>query len=223
MRTLCVGIFAATSVLFGQLDSNSIVVTAYRSVYLQPDHAEFLVNVVSPPNATLDNIVGALQGSGITATSLSGRSEAFVSPPGVVTAEPPQITWSFNLTTPLASINNTLASLTTIQQSITQKNSGLSIYFGVVRARVSPQSQESQQCPIADLVSDARNQAQTLAAAAGLTLGPILAIYDGSTRVFAVLGSAVAVAQSPVSSSALFTTPSLTCAITVKFTLLRYQ
>lgn len=224
MRTLCVGIFAATSVLFGQLESNSITVMASRSVYLEPNQVVVIVNVNSPLNATLDTIVAALQGSGITASSLSYD-------PDLGSTGAPYKTWSFNLTTPLASMNNTLASLTAIEQSMMQKDGGLSIDFGVASGGVQPQLHEAQSCPIGDLVSDARNQAQMLAAASGLTLGSILAISDGSSRAFALSvggggssGVGVPGYYLPATTYRVFTTPPVaTCAIIVQFTLLRYQ
>jgi uncharacterized protein YggE len=223
-----VGIFAATSVLFGQLDSNSITVTASRSVYLQPDQVVFSISVSAPTNATLDDIVAALQGSGITAANLSGSS---IGPPLT------QTLWYFMLPTPLSNIKNTVTSLTMLQQTISQKNNGLSLNFGVQGTVVSAQLQQSQQCVIPDLVSDARTQAQKLVVAAGLTLGPILAIAQGpptgdSTGLFAFAVPTIAQRTGDFFSTSSFATPiiavsptvaALTCSITVKFALLRYQ
>ena len=59
---------------FGQLDSNSITVTASRNASLQPDQAVFAVSVQSGISASLDDVLAALQGSGITAANLSSVS-----------------------------------------------------------------------------------------------------------------------------------------------------
>jgi Protein of unknown function (DUF541) len=237
-RIMFVGLLAVTSVLFGQLDSNSITITASRSVYFQPDQAVFLVSVSSPLNATLDDIVAALQGSGVTTGNFL-VSNVYMS--GMLGGA--QTVWTFTLPVPLSKMKDTITSLTTLQQTIAQKNSGFSLTFNVQGGQVSTQLRDAQQCPITDLVSDARTQAQKLADAAGLTLGPILALYDAQfvgdrTPSFLIaipnpfqrsgdfsyagflLGSPglTAVIRAPAP-----TTPALTCSITVKFTLLRYQ
>jgi uncharacterized protein YggE len=54
--------------------------------------------------------------------------------------------------------------------------------------QVSQQLQQSQTCSNADLVADATAQAQKLAAAAGLTLGPVLQLSNaGLNQTYAVL------------------------------------
>jgi hypothetical protein len=240
-RTLCVGLIAAASVLFGQIDSNSITITASRSVYLQPDQIVFSLSVISPSNATLDDIVAALQGSGVTAANSSGSYVSLGDPNLPVQT---QLTWFFALPAPLSHLKDMVAFLTTLQQTIAQKNAGLSLTFSVQGTQVSPQSQEAQQCPVTDLVSDARTQAQNLAAASGLTLGPILAISNGPSAANALGGSLVlntfllgiptsfgriSITNPFITTSTFtttlpaFTTPALNCSVTVKFTLLRYQ
>src|SRR5947207_11295095 len=103
MRIIDVGLFASASLLFGQLDSNSITVTASRSVYLQPDQIVFSVSVSSPTDATLDDILAALQGSGITAANLSGSFGSLSVFAGG------QTEWIFALPAPLANIKSTVA------------------------------------------------------------------------------------------------------------------
>ena len=56
---------------FGQLDSNSVTVSATRSMTQQPDQVLFGVTVQSGLNTSLDDVVAALQGSGITAANFS--------------------------------------------------------------------------------------------------------------------------------------------------------
>jgi hypothetical protein len=53
------------SLAFGQIDSNSITVTASNNVSLQPDQAVFGTTVQSGINTGLDDVLMALQGSGI--------------------------------------------------------------------------------------------------------------------------------------------------------------
>jgi uncharacterized protein YggE len=62
-----------------------------------------------------------------------------------------------------------------------KQGSGFSLSFFAQGLQVSPQLQQSQSCPEADLMSDARGQAQKVATAAGVSAGSILSMSDGSS------------------------------------------
>ncbi|MGI8746076.1 MAG: hypothetical protein ACR2NN_26540 [Bryobacteraceae bacterium] len=238
-------LLASGSPIFGQLDSNSIIVTASRTTNLQPGQLVFSVGVHSDLNASLDEIVGTLQGLGITAASLTGVYGASFSP--VLTIGPvdttaitaqPGLDWIFSLPVPFDQMKRTDAALTALQQTIVQKNNGLSLSFSVEGTRPSPGLQQPDQCPTADLVSDAQRQAGKLADAAGVTAGPIAALSDGSAPsgagyfAFARSGpygySSFLLGSQTISSTSglsqiVYPAPTLYCSITVKFQLLRYQ
>ena len=211
---------------FGQLDSNSVTVTAARSMSQQPDQILFAVNVQSGLNTSLDDVVAALQGSGITAANFSGVimgpnvifSGIGTQPPPLPTAVAPPLQWVFGLPVPLAKIKDTIVMLTALQKNIAQQNNGLMLSFNVQGTQVSAQSQQSPVCPTSDLLTDATTQAQKLASAAGLSLGSVLAMSSG-TSVSGNVGT-------PISVSAVisFSPPILpsVCSMTVKFALLRY-
>jgi hypothetical protein len=149
---------------FGQLEPNTLTISATRQINLQPDQVVFYLSVGSNPTASLDQIVGALSGLSITSANLTG----------IGNGAPQTLQWSFTLAVPLANLAAAIGSLTTLQQTITQNNSGLSLTFSVGGTQVSRQLQQSQSCSTSDLIADATAQAQKLAAAAGLVLGPIL-------------------------------------------------
>ena len=202
-------ILASGSVLFGQLESNSITITASRSVYLQPDEIVFGVSVNSGPDSTLDEIVAALDSLGITADNFR-----YVSP-----FESFGLQWNFNLPSPFSRMKATISALTALQQTLGQKNTGLNLTFSVNYSQVSA---ESRQCASADLVADARIQAQKLAAAAGLTLGPLLAIAEPqfSPALYLALPAAQYVFGIPLAK--VNTSPAVICSSVIKFALLRY-
>ena len=208
---------------FAQLDSNSVTVGATRSMTQQPDQVLFGVTVQSGLSTSLDDVVAALQGSGITAANFSGISMGPVlvftgnpipAPPVSPIAAPP-LQWVFALPAPLAKIKDTIATLTALQKSIARQNNGLTLSFSVQGSQVSAQLQQSQVCPTSDLLADARAQAQKLANAAGLTLGTVLAMSSGTSTS----GSVGFVTSVP--SFLLASSPSV-CSMTVKFALLRY-
>jgi len=207
---------ACASLLFGQLDSDTVTIQASRSVNLTPDQVVFTVSVSAGPTTSLDQIVAALANSGITTAN-------FVGVTGVTDNQSP-IQWLFTLAGPLTKIKATIASLTALQQSIAQNNRGLALMFQVQGTRFSPESIQSQTCAAKDLVADAQTQAQSVTAAAGLAIGPIVAISDGSSSAaaptfvragdFLVGGSVTGLWYNP-------TPPG--CYLEVKFKLLRYQ
>ena len=210
------------SLAFGQLDSNSITVSASRNVSLQPDQAIFAVSVQAGISTSLDEIVAALQGSGITAANFSGFSAqpqlcpALGCGPSTLTT----LQWTFTLLVPLTKTKDTVASLTALQQSIAKLNNGMTLSFSIAGTQVSQQLVQSQTCSIPALVADATAQAQTLAAAGGMTLGAIVAM-SSVTSNFVANPPALFVSGSFASFGG--TGPvAPPCAITVKFNTTRY-
>jgi uncharacterized protein YggE len=205
LRTL--PLLAATSILaFGQTNSNSVTVTASRSMNIQPDQVVISVQVTTPVGGTLDQAVNALQGSGITAANFSGLgSQATYTQQGAATQT--VLIWNFSLTVALSDMQSTIGLLSAVQTSNGKQNNGTSISFTISGTQVSPQAAQQQQCSQAGLLSDAKSQAQILATAAGKSLGAVLGMASGVTTTTQGNG----LVSVPVS------TPS--CTLTVKFQL----
>ena len=108
--------------VFGQLPPHTLTIAATRSINLQPDQVLFSLSVSSGAASTLDQIVAALSGLGITSSNLTG---VFNNP------TPPNFQWDFTLAAPLSNLTATIGSLTKLQQTITQNNSGLTLTFYV--------------------------------------------------------------------------------------------
>ena len=218
-------LFLCAPLAFGQLDSNSVTVTASRSTTQQPDQVVFAVVVQSGLGTSLDDVVAALRSLGITAANLSGVGSGGQLI-GVISPTPPQmiapmIQWVFALPVPIAKMKDTASAIAGLQKSIAQQNNGLTLSFNVQGTQVSPQLQQSQVCPIPDLLADATAQAQKLAAAAGLSLGVVLAMSSAtSVPSGAISGSPLFGSIGFVSASSV-SFPSI-CSMTVKFALLRY-
>lgn len=208
-------LFLVASSAFGQLESHTLTITATRQINLQPDQVAFGVYVASSTATSVDQVVAALSGLNITSANLTGISNS----------DPSILQWSFTLAAPLSNLTATIGALTKLQQSITQNNSGLTLAFSVNGTQISPQLQQSQSCTTSDLIADATAQAQKLASAAGLTIGPILSLTNASPQ------PAAAFAQREVApanyfigdafSASLFyaPTPPVTCSLVVEFQL----
>ncbi len=174
---------------FGQLDSNSITVSASTNATLQPDQVVFSLSVASGINTGFDDILAALQGIGVTAANFSSVSTEgqTIATFGTMPPTPaPALVWFFNLPAPLANTKATVASLAALQQNFTQQNNGLTLSFSVTGTQVSQQLVQSQPCSITGLITAATTQAQSLAAASGFTLGGILALSSSTPSPCAI-------------------------------------
>jgi uncharacterized protein YggE len=205
-------LFLLAAPVFGQLTPHTLTITATRSTYLQPDTVVLSLSVGSGPATTLDQIVAALSSLGVTSSTLTSVNN---------TSAPPNLQWNFNLAVPLASLTATIGSLTKLEQTITQNNSGLTLSFNVEGTQVSQQLQQSQTCSNTDLVADATAQAQKLATAAGFTLGLVLQLSNaGLNQTYGVLESASLVGYVVPSSAFVvdYASP-VNCSLTVQFQL----
>jgi hypothetical protein len=212
LRTIL--LFAFAGRLFGQLVSDTLTISASRVLSIQADQTDFNVIVDAPPSNGLDDILTALQTSGITAANLSGLRSLTDG----------TLEWFFTLPVSFAKVQTTAASLATLQQTIAKSNNGLKLSFYIGGLQISDALAQSQSCPATDLVSDARAQAKKLADAAGFVVGSILTI-DGSSANGA--GATAFYSVLPLENfflGAVYAAPTPpACAITVKFRLLRYQ
>lgn len=191
-----------------------MTVTASNSATLQPDQVVFSIQVTSGINASLNDIVSALQGIGITTANFTGIIPEVLSSIVIgLPAPAPTETWNFTLAAPLAKIKDTVAQLTSLQQMITKQNNGLQMSFSVQGTQVSQQLQQSQPCVLFDLLANARTQAQNLAIAAGFTLDVIQAMSSTITTAVSSQGQSY--------SSFLLGAASAPCTVTVKFGLVR--
>ena len=140
---------------------STITVTASRPVNPQLDQAVVSVTVNAPVTAGPDDVLAALAGSGAT---LSMLSPAYV--PGA---------WSFTMPVEFSGLKTVLAALTADQQA--GQNSGFDVQFSVSG---SQSSSSGQTCPYTALFGDAQAQARAVAAAAGMKVGAVIRLSDGS-------------------------------------------
>ena len=109
-RPLVVALVLAPALLFGQLSPNAVTVTVSQAAGVPPSQVTFSLTVSSGFNKTLDQIVGALAGLGITAAnlvSLSSPANLFAPP----SPQPqPGLQWTFQAA-PSSSQNCNLGAL----------------------------------------------------------------------------------------------------------------
>jgi uncharacterized protein YggE len=188
-----------------QVPPNSVTVNISRNANLQPDQILLGIVVNTGPAATLDQVLAALQGSGITQANFSSLSSSQQYSPKGGPAQ--QLAWGFSLPVAFSNLKSTVTMLSALQTAIAKNNPGFTMSFAVQGTQVSPQAQQSVSCAAADLIADARARAQSVAAAASQSLGPLLAMSSAST------------ATGPLSG--IFATPTYlpVCSLTATFAL----
>lgn len=192
LRTLVFFSIFAASTAFAQLDSNSVTVTSSKNATTTIDQANYTISINTNATTTLDQVVASLQALGITAANLSNISNT-TSYLGNNTVQA-RLNWGFSWPTPIAKAKDTVTQLLATQAAIKQNQPDWSFSFSSY-STYSGQNQAPPPCPSADLLADAKAQAQKLADTAGLALGQVLALSGSTTS---------------------------SCSITVKFALLRY-
>ena len=186
-------------------NTNTIAVTASRTSNAQADQVVFRVSVDAPIETTRDEALNILQGSGITAANFQtvGTVQQYDQMGQTATT---LIEWTFALPVAISDMKATIGLLSAVQTSNAKQKNGTSITFGVQGTQYSNQALQAQQCTAADLLADARAQAQKLAAAAGKSVGAVLSISG-------------AVQATPPSSLFTSTTYVQSCTMVVRFQL----
>jgi hypothetical protein len=165
MKLLTVWLFGAAA--FAQLAPNSVTVTASRNAVIPSDQIVFNVSIGASPQASFDDVLAAAAGAGLTTADLVGLNYSTQQP------APALAQWTFRLAAPLRDMNATVGLLTGLQQNFA-KDKSFTLSFAVGGTQLSPSGlQQSQACPLSDLLADARTQAANLAGGGLASVGPI--------------------------------------------------
>jgi hypothetical protein len=204
---------AVQALALAQLDPDTLTINVTRNVLLQPDQVGINVFVNAPANSSLDDVLAALPGTGLTAANLISASASGLN--GQATTE-----WSFSLAVPLAKLKDALAALQNAKDNSTVDVT----FFTTFELQTSPELLASQTCPYASLVSYAKTQAQKVAVAAGVNVGPIVGVSDSpGGSVPTAIAYAVLASPFGVLSDFLLGSPSpgrtASCSMSVQFKL----
>jgi hypothetical protein len=211
-------ILACTTPLFAQVSDRTLTVTVTQSINVQPDVAVFSIAVSTPVNLVVDDVVAVLAPAGVKATDLSNVSSY------TVALQPaPQSVWYFTPQVPLTRLNDELAALARLQQSLAKSNPTWNLTYGVAGTQVSDAAKPA--CAWPTLVSYARSHAQQVAAAAGVKAGAIVGLSDSPGGVAGVPVAAVRFGDfassiiGVIAAIPYIPPPPATCAMAVQFAL----
>lgn len=168
-------LLAVAGAVFGQSDSNTITITASRTVPAQPNSATVQVQVALPQASTLDNALAITKAAGFAAsdfTGLSGPSYVYNPFPG--NFQPP-VYWTLSKTVSAADVPAILSSLDSARKAMLQNQSGTDLLYSVSNA--IPQAPD---CVYPALIGDAQAQAAKVAEAAGRKAGGIISLAQGA-------------------------------------------
>jgi hypothetical protein len=155
-------------------------VTASRSTSVTPDLAIYGVDLLTPLDTSFEDALTTLAGVGITASDFDSLYTTQRSEPGNrgnVTRY--YLDWSFALSAPLANLKDTAAKLSSLSDSVA-KRSGMALTYSLRNTQASPKALSALNCGAAELLSDARAQAQKLAGAAGIPVGQVVSVRGAS-------------------------------------------
>ena len=216
--------FLFCSLAFGQIGSNSITVSASNNTESATRSGRFRNHGSIRSQHRSGRRARRVAGVGNYHGEFLGRNHSRAVRDlhlgSVPPASPLTLAWTFSLPVPLTNTKTTVASLTTLEQNIAKQNNGLTLSFSIVGTQVSQQLAQSQTCSLTSLIATATTEAQSLASAANLTVGRILALSSSTSTGVSNTGAIYGVFGS-VSFSTISATPP-PCAITVKFALTGY-
>jgi membrane-bound inhibitor of C-type lysozyme len=163
----------------GQSGPGSIAITALATpVNAAPTGISVYLTVSADVTVGLDNVVQTVAATGVTAADLVSVNQQFVGRvcvAGNIAAPCNPVQWSFRYSAPLSKWKDTLAKLAQVRDA---KHPGITVDF-----QVSADTPPAPECALPTLVSQARKRAQDVAAAAGVGLGALNAVSDGSASI----------------------------------------
>ncbi len=154
------------------IESRSITLTVAKSVVLGMTDASFTVNIAGDFKTTVDQAVAAVRDLGLTADDLVGIQTI----PSGPRPDQMRLTYQFRLVVPLARMGETLAALDKLRRTI-DTNLELQYYTAMLTAG-GDAVDAARQRVLPEMLQDARRKAQTLADAAQMKLGGVLALGE---------------------------------------------
>ena len=175
MRPLWIVVIAAcaTCASAAELDNNTVTVVAMQDAARPQQQLSVSVSLLTPVDVGLDQVLATLSDVGITASELSNVYSPYILPPdsGAITQ------WSFQHIIGFDRLKTTLTTLKALQAKLAPVMGSAPVAFHLS----SYNGLGAPSCSYSSLLTDARRQADTIAAAAGLRTGAILSLSDGSS------------------------------------------
>lgn len=183
-----------------------IAINASAAAVSQLDQVSIDLSVNSGPSTALSDVTSALQKAGISGANFVAMNTItnYVTA-GDQTSPQTSLTWVFQEMVPLTSLNSALSQLIAAQMAFQNQNPGLNLSFSAVGISAS----QPATCSETTLLASAKTQAQSVATAAGVKVGPLLNLTTTNNA------AAYVVAAQPQGSFSGFGTSSVAFVSTV--------
>jgi uncharacterized protein YggE len=170
---LALALFAWCAPAFAQ--SEGIAVTASRTVDLAPDEITFSMAILTDPDVSLDQVLQACQSLGLATRDLLGiNSQQFGPSPSQT-----RLAYTFDFTTAYSKFHETNDKLATLRRTLAAATPAMEVQIFAISVAPSDASREqARQGLIAPLFAEARQRADQLAKAAGMTLGTVFGFSE---------------------------------------------
>ena len=176
---------ALASIAVAQVDG--ITTTTSRTITLNPEEVTFQVAVLTALGTTLEQAVATVREAGITATnlmSISNTQEYYPEPPDAVQRSS-RLLYLFLVTHPYSKLKEISDKLDAAQRAVVAENGDVQV--GLMVSPAAKAIDEARRQVVPQLIAEARQQAEFLAGAANMTLGPLLSVsesvYAGASSV----------------------------------------
>ena len=167
-------VWAGVASAQANLDANSILVTANKTVVLEPTDATFTITVSADITVPMSQVLAAVD-FGLTINDLIGiNSYPMYGPYGAT--GPTRVNYTLRLTTPVSQIKSTVDKLEKLRKAT---DTGMDLSYtttGIGPSAAAIDAAHAKALP--DLMADARKRAENIAAASGLKLGNIQAVSE---------------------------------------------
>jgi uncharacterized protein YggE len=159
---------------FAQFDG--LTGSASRTVTLPADEVSFSVALTVDAATTLDQAAAMLKDTGVTANDLTNISSSPYYQGGSDGAGPARLTYYFDWVRPFVEMKNVLGKLEALRKAAT--DSGGELQFGLSVGPSESTVEQTRQKILPELLAEARKNAEFLARASQMTLGPIQTVGD---------------------------------------------
>lgn len=163
----------------------SITATASRAVPVAPETAVLELRVSTPPGVAQAQVLEALAGVGVKEEHLVGvgASGFIVSGAQQFQGQRSDITYSFQVSGPAAEFRDRAARLDELRQKV--GDTIRQIDYTLFLSPGARTLEEVRRTVLPELFNEAKARAETLARAAGVSLGAVLSVNESSTDTFA--------------------------------------
>jgi uncharacterized protein YggE len=174
-RAISLVFWAMAAIVPTLAQTDSIAVSALKTVELTPDEITFNLGIGTDPEVSLDQVLAAMQTLSLAATDLVGIGSQQLGP----SVSQTRIIYQFAFTIPFAKFKETNDKITTVRRSLAGAVPAMDVLsLSIVINPTDAARDQAFQTALPDLIADARRRADRLAKAAGLTVGGITGLNE---------------------------------------------